>query len=565
VKKILVIFILLQAVFQTFGKASKDFFPGSTMVETAECYPLILPSSTVVQIECFNEADAVSSDRNLHRNWAEKQNTDGLKSKIKSKLEQLFRCSGLNDDDLFKDFAAFSIVISESGSKDSCYGGDSGVLNKNWSFHYEWAKGQSKSAVLANLLSKSLATFDCLDREKQVSYYTALSLKLAAMVPIPQNSPRNNTEEARKHFVKGITAAETAKSPADFENAIKEFEIATGLAPNLAAAYFNLGAIQENLGRYEQAISNFRRYLQILPYAKDAQAVKEIITRTEQKFQSNKKTIEIYRKITGVWSFAFWPWFDEYAFYLDGDEMKMKIYNAVPKDLSISFDGKTLKAGWKGKLSPNSYSETTNELNAVFNDDGTMTGTLREFFSSTDWRHHIITMNRNLLRSTYLWQAGFNGVMDWRTLYGGKFILENANKGYTKTFPKAGTHDYERDFSLEAKMTFISGDEGNFYGLMWGNIRNEFYFFGVMATGNYAFRKLVNGNWTEILNARPSTAIRKGNAANTLTVKKKGARMEFYINETLVDTAVSEKYNGFVGFHLNHYMKVEVDYLRMDY
>lgn len=374
-----------------------------------------------------------------------------------------------------------------------------------------------------------------------------------------------NSEEAKRHFAKGLTIIEAAKSPTDFENAIKEFETATAITPNLAAAYFNIGAVQENLGRYEQAVGNFKRYLQILPTAKDAQAVKDLIAKTEQKFESKKKTIENYRKVTGVWSFAFWSWFDEYTFYLDGDEPKMKIYTAIPKENSVSFDGKTLKARWKGRSNSGSSAEATFELSAVLNENGTMTGTLKQFFSSTDWRYYDVTMNKNLLKSIYLWQAGFNGVMDWRTLYGGKFILENTNKGYTKTFPKAGMQDYERDFSLETRMTFISGKEDNFYGVMWGNIRDIFYFFGVTANGNYAYRKMAGGNWNEILSYRPSAYIRQGNSSNTLTVKKKGARMEFYINGTMVDAAPADKYNGFIGFHLNDVMKVEVDYLRMDY
>jgi tetratricopeptide (TPR) repeat protein len=374
------------------------------------------------------------------------------------------------------------------------------------------------------------------------------------------------SEEAKRHFAKGLTIVETAKSPADFEDALKEFEIATANAPNLAAAYFNIAAIQENLGRYEQAISNFKRYLQILPNAKDAQAVKEIINKTEQKFESKRKTVENYRKITGVWSFAYGWWFDDYAFYLDGDEPKLKIYNSAPKDLSVTFDGKNLKAKWRGKLNGASYSNLeVIELSAVLNNDGVMRGTLREIVGGTELRSFNVGINRNLLNSTYLWQGAFNGVMDWRTLYGGKFILENTNKGYNRTFPKVGMHDYERDFSLEAKMTFLDGKEDNFYGIIWGNIRDIFYYFGITANGNYAYRKMTGGNWSEILRYRPSDYIYQGNTANTLTVKKKGARMEFYINGTLVDYASADKFDGFIGFHLNDVMKVEVEYLRMDY
>lgn len=565
-KEILSIIILVLIAAQTFAQVSKHFVDEVTFVEAARSYlqiPAILHPN---QTGCFNDANAASSDRNVHRSWAEKQNSDGLKSEIKTKLEQLFLCLDLRDDDLFKDFATLSIVISDSGTKDSCYGGDLGVLNKNWSVHYDWARGKSRGTLLTSVLSKSLATIDCLDREKQVSYYTEFSLKLAAMSAVATSVAQKPVDKARGHFVRALTIVEMAKSPVDFEAALKEFELAAGIDRSLAAAYFNAGAIQENLGRYEQAISNFKRYLQILPNAKDAQAVKDLITKTEQKIEQKKKAVENYKKITGVWLSSYdGAWFDEYALYLENNELKMKLWFSTPKDSSVSFDGQTLRAKWRANAAGVFYEDPARfDLDIRLNENGPSVGNLRQTTAS-GVRDYQVVMTRDLLRSTYPWQASFKGEMDWRRLYGGKFILENTNKGHNRTFPKLGMHDYERDFSLEAKMTFISGDEGNFYGLMWGNVRNEFYFFGVMASGNYAFRKSVNGNWTEILNARPSTAIRKGNAANTLTVKQKGEKMEFYINGTMVDTAPSDKYFGFIGFHLNHYMKVEVDYLRMDY
>ena len=174
-----------------------------------------------------------------------------------------------------------------------------------------------------------------------------------------------------------------------------------------------------------------------------------------------------------------------------------------------------------------------------------------------------VGMSRNLLRSTYFWiqpQSPNNSV----SLIGGRLVLDHQKKGSNFNIKKIAVHDYERAFSLEARITFINGDEDNFYGILWG-ATEDFYFFGVTANGNYAYRKMVKGNWGEVISYSPSTAIRQGNAANILTVRKKGEKLEFLINGEVVNSAPAEKNFGFIGFHLNHYMRVEIDYLRMDY
>lgn len=90
-------------------------------------------------------------------------------------------------------------------------------------------------------------------------------------------------EEAMRHFQRGIAAVEIAKTPEDYEKAIKEFEQAIIYAPSWAEAYYNLGLAQEKAERYKDAITSLKKYLQLSPYAPNAKTVKELIFRLEYK------------------------------------------------------------------------------------------------------------------------------------------------------------------------------------------------------------------------------------------------------------------------------------------
>jgi C-terminal processing protease CtpA/Prc len=91
------------------------------------------------------------------------------------------------------------------------------------------------------------------------------------------------SDEARKHMDRGLAAAETAKTDADFEDAIKEFNKAAELAPAWADVYYNLGLIQEQLGKDDDALRNLRKYVELSPNATDTQEVKQRINKLEYK------------------------------------------------------------------------------------------------------------------------------------------------------------------------------------------------------------------------------------------------------------------------------------------
>ncbi len=101
-------------------------------------------------------------------------------------------------------------------------------------------------------------------------------------------------EEARRHFMRGMAAVETAKTPADYDDAIEEFSKAVKLAPNWAEAYYNLGKIQGHQGYYYVAIENLKKYLKLAPNAPDAEEVKGLIYKLEYK--QDKRAKELLQK-----------------------------------------------------------------------------------------------------------------------------------------------------------------------------------------------------------------------------------------------------------------------------
>lgn len=91
------------------------------------------------------------------------------------------------------------------------------------------------------------------------------------------------SEEAKRHFDRGMAAVEMAKSFENYISAIKEFEQAAQLAPDWPDAYYNLGVVQEKAEKYRDALASLRRYLQLAPAANDADAVKTLINKLEYK------------------------------------------------------------------------------------------------------------------------------------------------------------------------------------------------------------------------------------------------------------------------------------------
>jgi hypothetical protein len=94
------------------------------------------------------------------------------------------------------------------------------------------------------------------------------------------------SEEAKRHFDRGMAAVEMAKAPEDYEAAIKEFEQAARLAPDWPDVYYNLGMVQEKAEKYSDAVRSLRQYLRLAPNASDAETVKTLINKLEYKAEN---------------------------------------------------------------------------------------------------------------------------------------------------------------------------------------------------------------------------------------------------------------------------------------
>jgi len=111
------------------------------------------------------------------------------------------------------------------------------------------------------------------------------------------------SEEAKRYFDRGMAAVEMAKSPADLEEAIREFQKAAELAPGWPDPYYNLGLIQEKTGRLGDALRNLRKYLELSPNSADSGDVKQLINKIEYKQEKAEESQNIIKKLTapGKW------------------------------------------------------------------------------------------------------------------------------------------------------------------------------------------------------------------------------------------------------------------------
>jgi tetratricopeptide (TPR) repeat protein len=91
------------------------------------------------------------------------------------------------------------------------------------------------------------------------------------------------SEEAQRYMARGMAAVEMAKTPKDYERAVREFEQAAKLAPNWPDVYFNLGSVQAKAGNYGEAMRQYKRYLELAPKAPDAAKVREEIYKLEYR------------------------------------------------------------------------------------------------------------------------------------------------------------------------------------------------------------------------------------------------------------------------------------------
>ncbi|KAB0670293.1 PDZ domain-containing protein [Oryzomonas sagensis] len=177
-------------------------------------------------------------------------------------------------------------------------------------------------AVLALVLTLVVAGCATAPPKKTLAERKAERAKAAAVAAAkPAAPPRvkstGTPEDARKHMLRGMAAIEMAKSPEELAVAEEEFLAAADIAPRLGSAWFNLGKVQTQLGRYDDAIASYRQYLAIAPGAEDAQKVRDEIVKLE--FRQEQTAREKGR--AGSWVAATGAW---YGLSMEGNGIVLK-------------------------------------------------------------------------------------------------------------------------------------------------------------------------------------------------------------------------------------------------
>lgn len=129
-------------------------------------------------------------------------------------------------------------------------------------FLTNFAHAESPRAQLNKMVEQLQASpNDDALREKIIKL--AQTMKPAPAVP----------EEAERRMARGAAAMEGANSAADYQNAAKEFELATLAAPWDGNAYFNLGVAQDKAENYKAALRSLKLALLALPGDKEIKAL----------------------------------------------------------------------------------------------------------------------------------------------------------------------------------------------------------------------------------------------------------------------------------------------------
>jgi len=112
-------------------------------------------------------------------------------------------------------------------------------------------------------------------------------------------------EEAKRYLGQGKAIAKRAKSPQDYEEAIRLFEKAASLAPTWPEIYDDLAYAQESAEKYPEAIKSLRKYLTLAPSYLDVKNYEVRIYELEEKMKymaGPGGDERLAQQLVGTWS-----------------------------------------------------------------------------------------------------------------------------------------------------------------------------------------------------------------------------------------------------------------------
>jgi outer membrane protein OmpA-like peptidoglycan-associated protein len=125
--------------------------------------------------------------------------------------------------------------------------------------------------------------------------------------------------------------------------------------------------------------------------------------------------------------------------------------------------------------------------------------------------------------------------------------------------------DPAKDFSIDANIRQTSGSSRHFFGLLWGSEDPENnYCFVINSEGQFLIAGYQKSRLTTIGEGVASATIHAIQIPNRLKIDKVADKIRFYINDSLVFSALFQPFLGTgIGFQTENNVSVEVDYIRI--
>lgn len=101
---------------------------------------------------------------------------------------------------------------------------------------------------------------------------------LSAVMLIAAAEVEDPSAAALAHYTVALSNLQDDAGPPAYDLAIEQFRLAIEVEPDWPEPYYSLGVVAERAGRFEEAAESLRTYLQLKPNARNADAVRSMIS-----------------------------------------------------------------------------------------------------------------------------------------------------------------------------------------------------------------------------------------------------------------------------------------------
>lgn len=112
----------------------------------------------------------------------------------------------------------------------------------------------------------------------RVAWCRPVAVALSALMLVAATEVEEPSAAALSHYAAAISTLQNDEGPSAYDLAIEQFRLAIEVEPDWPEPYYSLGVVAEKAGRFEEAAESLRTYLELKPNARNAGAVRSMIS-----------------------------------------------------------------------------------------------------------------------------------------------------------------------------------------------------------------------------------------------------------------------------------------------